>query len=235
MIGTEVAVFPELFTTGYNIGDRVHQLAEPIDGSSITQLREIAQSSGVALICGFAERMDQSIYNSAVAISSNGDLLAHHQKVFLFGEQERSVFTAGTGFSVFQIGNHQCALSICYDIEFPEAVRDVARRGAQILFNPTANMTPYFNVPTTMVRARALENGIAIVYANLCGVEAHQEYTGLSAIIGPDGKDLARAGSQQTILIADLSTALQQTHQSTLVQQLEDIDLWKMRQQTQEH
>lgn len=227
LIDTDVAVFPELFITGYNLGDRVHQLAETIDGESISQLKEIASKLGIVIICGFVERMNNSLYNSAVAISANGELLSHHRKVFLFGEQEKSVFTAGEGFRTFTLAGYQCALSICYDVEFPEAVRDMAQRGAQILFNPTANMTPYFDVPTTLVRARALENGVAIVYANLCGKEVDQEYTGLSGIVAPDGCDLARAGSHPTILIADLSTSIKQAQRSPFTQQLKDIKSWK--------
>ncbi len=85
-------------------------------------------------------------------------------------------------------------MAICYDIEFPEFARELKRRGADVIVVPTANMEPYFEVPNTFIRARALENGIFVVYANYCGTEGDLKYTGLSGVTGPDGIDLARAG-----------------------------------------
>ncbi len=93
-------------------------------------------------------------------------------------------------------------MTICYDIEFPESVRALARQEVKIVFNPTANMLPYVEVPKTLARARALENGVSVVYANLSGEENGLEYTGLSAIIGPDGLDLARAGKGPATIMA---------------------------------
>jgi predicted amidohydrolase len=78
--------------------------------------------------------------------------------------------------------------------------------GAEIIVAPTANMAPYFEVPQTFVRARALENGVYVVYANLCGSDDELLYTGLSGITGPDGLDIARAGQRgEALLIAELT------------------------------
>lgn len=80
----------------------------------------------------------------------------------------------------------------------------LARQGVEIVFNPTANMEPYFEEPKTLARARALENGVFVIYANLSGEENGLQYTGLSAIIGPDGLDLARAGKKAATIMADI-------------------------------
>lgn len=227
--GVDISVFPELFTTGYNVGNRVRDLAEPIEGPTMTALCEIAIRTGVAIVTGFIESVGDKVYNSAVAISAKGELVGHHRKVFLFGDTEKSIFWAGDKFVSFELAGHRCALSICYDIEFPEAVREIARQKVEILFNPTANMIPYNNVPTTLARARALENGMVVIYANLCGEEAEQQYTGLSAIIAPDGRDLARAGVNSAILIADLQPALEQNRRAPLSTQLNDLAPWLAR------
>jgi 5-aminopentanamidase len=55
-------------------------------------------------------------------------------------------------------------------------------------------MLPYIEVATTLVRARALENGVAIAYANQIGKDQGLTYTGQSYLVGPDGRDIRRAG-----------------------------------------
>jgi 5-aminopentanamidase len=222
--GLDVAVFPELFLTGYNIGEKVNDLAEEVGGMSVSRLREIAADNGVAIVTGFAERRGTELFNSAIAISAQGQIRGHHNKVFLFGAREKQAYSAGSSFPVFELAGRACGLAICYDIEFPEVTRDLKKRGAEVVFVPTANMEPYFEVPTTLVRARALESGIAIVYANLSGTESNQTYTGLSAVVLPDGKDLARAGRDSCVLICDLEPGLTRNANRPSSRQVQDLD-----------
>ena len=84
---------------------------------------------------------------------------------------------------------------------------------------------PHFDVLTTLVRARALENGLVVVYANLCGVEDDLEYTGQSVIVAPDGKDLARAGQDSAILMADDASSLARNRSKPTSNQLTDLQL----------
>lgn len=223
LLKIDVAVFPELFMTGYNIGDQVEVLAEEIDGPLVSGLQKIAIKCGVAIITGFAERRGKELYNSAIVIDTYGQIIAHHHKVFLFGAREKHTYRAGTEFPVFKLAGRSCGLAICYDIEFPEVTRHLKRRGAEIVFVPTANMEPYFEVPTTLVRARALENGVAIVYANMCGMEGQQRYTGLSGVAMPDGKDLVRAGHDSCVLICDIEPGLTRNEQLPYSRQLDDL------------
>jgi predicted amidohydrolase len=54
-----------------------------------------------------------------------------------------------------------------------------------------------------MIRARALENGVFIAYSDLCGADGLYRYQGMSAIVGPNGEDLARGGPEPCLLIVD--------------------------------
>jgi len=219
-LAVDVLVFPELFVTGYNIGEQIRGLAQPLDGEVCLTLQRIAAEQSVAIVIGFPERDGGNIFNSAIAINRDGNIVGHHRKVFLFGDQEKALFTAGECFSIFELDGYQCGISICYDIEFPESTRDMAKQGAEVVFNPTANMSPYTAVPKTLARARALENGVAVVYANLCGTEADLHYTGLSAIISSEGIDLARAGDLPAILVSELPKQIKKERLST---QLADL------------
>lgn len=223
-LNVDVVVFPELFLSGYNLGPALGNLAIPSDGDVIAKLRAVAKSNHVAIIVGFPEQLGDAIFNTAIVISRDGDVAAIHRKVFLFGNTEKQQFQRGDNFPVFVLAGRICGLSICYDIEFPEVSRSFKKRGAEIIFVPTANMVPYYNVPTTLVRARALENSLVVVYVNLTGTEGNQTYTGQSCIIAPDGNDIVRAGSDPAILVADVGPAIARNVERPFSTQLEDLN-----------
>ena len=207
-MSADVLVLPELFLTGYNIGRAVHELAESRDGPSLAAIRQTAQQSACALCVGFPEREGDKVFNSAALIDSRGEQICVYRKSHLFGEQEAALFSRGEELAVVKLAGQHVGVAICYDIEFPEVGRELKRRGVEAVLVPTANMTPYTEVPTTLVRARALENAMTIAYANHCGSENGMQFTGLSCITGPDGLDLARAGvNTEVLLVAELPVA----------------------------
>ena len=132
-------------------------------------------------------------------------MITSYRKTHLYGDVDRAQFVAGDALSeVFDFCGLRCALAICFDIEFPELARSLARRGAEVLLVPTANMHPYTGVATRLVPARAHENGLAIGYANFTGPDGMFDYCGLSCIVGPDGEDLARAGDATGLVLGNI-------------------------------
>lgn len=219
----ELLVLPELFLTGYKVGARVRELAEPIGGPLLQEISEIARSSACAIVVGFPERDGNEIFNSSALFDDQGALIAVYRKIHLFGPAEKALFSAGRELVTARLKNRTIGMAICYDIEFPEVARGLKKLAADIIVAPTANMAPYFEVPQTFVRARALENGIFVVYANLCGSDDELQYTGLSGITGPDGLDIARAGQRgEALLIAELTFDYPSASLST---QTEDLRL----------
>ncbi|TVQ37860.1 MAG: hypothetical protein EA356_03705 [Geminicoccaceae bacterium] len=202
--GSDVVVFPELFTTGYALGQRLQALAEPADGPTARALQDLAATAGVALVTGFCERSEQGLHNAALAIDRCGTSRGCYRKIQLFGDDEASLFEAGDALPLVSLAGHRVGLLVCYDVEFAEWPRQLVDAGAEAILVPTAQMAPFDHVARTLVRARALENAVPVVYANYCGREAHLDYVGLSAIVGADGKDLARAGPRgEALLLAD--------------------------------
>lgn len=207
--GAALIVFPELFLTGYNIGrPSLWSLAEPLDGQSVAAIAEIAKSNAIGIIFGMPERDGARVFNAAVAMDASGAVVGRYRKIHLFGAEEAATFSAGETVCVVAIDRWSVGLAICYDIEFPEMARAFVRSGADLIAVPTANMEPYREVPTTLVRARALENGVGVLYANLAGQEGSLTYTGMSCIVGPDGRDLARAGMEGQALLCCSAAAV---------------------------
>jgi predicted amidohydrolase len=200
-------VCPELFLTGYNIGpEAVHHLAEAAEGPSAGRVAAIARASGVAILYGYPERAaDGCVFNAAQLLERDGRRLLNYRKCHLFGELDRAMFAAGEGVvAVAEIDGLRLGVLICYDVEFPEAVRLQVLAGADLVAVPTALMQPYDIVARTIVPARAYESQVYLAYANHCGREGGLTYCGLSCVVGPAGADLARAGWGEELIVAEI-------------------------------
>ena len=202
--GADVLVTPEMYLSGYAVGRPTlfaHESA--LDRGLWAQAAAIAAHHGIAILTGGPE---DGGYNTAALFDATGARVASYRKTHLFGDVDRAQFTPGDALSeVFEFGGLRCALAICFDVEFPEVARTLARRGAELLLVPTANMQPYTGVATRLVPARAQENGMALAYANFTGPDGTFDYCGLSCIVGPDGADLARAGEPTGLILADVN------------------------------
>ena len=202
--GSQLLICSEMFLSGYNIGDAVFDLAEPADGPALQSAAAIAREAGIALLYGYPERDEDLVYNSAILIDRNGSSLANYRKTHLYGPQENRLFQKGDAFVITELEGVKIGILICYDVEFPEAVRTLALAGASLVAVPTAIMQPFCRTCQLLVPARAYENQIFVAYANRCGKEDELTYCGLSCIVGPDGKDRMRAGVDEELLIADI-------------------------------
>ena len=204
--GALLLAAPEMFLTGYAIGDDIGRLAEPADGESADVIADIAGRHGLAIAYGYPERDGESVFNSAQMISAEGIRLANYRKTHLFGCFERDHFTPGEQPVVqAELGGLTVGLMICYDVEFPENVRAHALAGTDLLVVPTAQMHPFQFVAESMIPVRAFENQMYVAYVNRVGREGEFDFVGLSALAGPDGG--ARAGRGEELVFADADPA----------------------------
>ncbi len=202
----DLVVCPELFLSGYNVGDKIRQLAEPQGGPFALAAAALAKKHRTALIYGYPEQADAVIYNAAACIDRDGRIIAHHRKLRLPNAFEKSYFATGDAYTLFQLRGWSIAILVCYDVEFPEAVRACAARGAQLVVAPTALMSEWAFVARSMIPTRAFENRFFVAYANYCGREGSFEYLGESCFAGPDGRVIA-GGSTEALVTAELDPA----------------------------
>lgn len=218
---TDILVFPEGFLTGYYVTDTA---ACAIDlQTAVDELSNITSTSGITVISGFIEKFKNRIYNSAVATDHDGNTLCVYRKNCLFGAWEKASFTSGTEQPIFQFGDWRIGICICYDIEFPDVSRQLALSGAQLIITPTALMQPYGDTVFTLIAARAIENGVHVVYANRVGVERELKYVGGSRVVAPDGKILALAEPDEEIVF---NVVLSQGNDAELWDYLPDIQYY---------
>jgi 5-aminopentanamidase len=202
--GGQLIVFPELFLTGYFLGEQLVGLAEPLDGPSVQRLSELARRHQLLTICGWPEAAGEPRpYNSAVVIERDGSIIGRYRKTHLFG-REPEFFTAGDRLAAFDTSVGRIGVLICYDLEFPETARILALEGATVLLAPTANMDPYAAYQAVYTRARAMENGVFVATANTVGQLDRSHFFGESSVVGPGGEVLEVAGADERILLVSV-------------------------------
>jgi predicted amidohydrolase len=202
----DLVICPELFLSGYNVGDRIRELAEPQGGPFAQAASALAGKHRTALIYGYPERSGDVLYNAATCIDRDGRAIAHHRKMRLPNGFEKRHFAAGNCCSLFDLNGWRVAILVCYEAEFPETVRACAARGAQLVVAPTALKKEWAFVARSMIPTRAFENRFFVGYANYCGREGAFEYLGESCFAGPSGRVIA-GGSTEALVTADLDPA----------------------------
>jgi predicted amidohydrolase len=205
--GADLVVLPELVTTGYYMFDRFEELAEPVDGPTVTIIAELARRWDLLVVLGLAERgVDGRVYDTAVLVGPDGRIGAY-RKVHLW-DKERAAFAPGDDSPVLDVEGTigRLGVLVCYDLEFPETAELVTTGGARLLAVPAAigNCTLWKGT----LESRARDLGVPIVAANRLGLELDTRFCGHSMVMDADGKVLADAGDHPGLAMAEVELTL---------------------------
>lgn len=205
--GARLIVFPELFMCGYGDTERVRGLA--LSSAALEALLEpVARRIGVALCVGYAERAQDGIYNAALLVDASGRQCLNYRKMHLWETFETDTFRPGGLPAIAELDGIRIGILICFDLDFPVAMQDLARRGADLVLVPSATTMPYRIVPEAQVPVRAYENALFVAFCNRAASECEPGYAGASTVAAPDGSVLARAAlSRPDLVFADIDLA----------------------------
>ncbi len=225
----KLVVFPEfghaapIYETVAELADR---LAVPIPNEHTARYHQKARDLGVYVQTGSFLEVDTKypgcVFNTTCLIGPEG-LLYKYRKVHPWlpwevhasphdipGYAENPFPVADT-----EIGVLGCA--ICYDWLFPEAIRELALQGAEVLIRVSAYMDPWGATPpmdwwTVVNRCRALENTAFVVASNQGASAKHYppfSWPGGSMVVDYDGRILAQAdpGPGEKIVVAPVDIA----------------------------
>lgn len=200
--GVDLVVAPELATTGYDIdglAERGHELAEPLDGDSVDRMRRLAVRHGLTLVVGVLEHDDVgSLFDTVVTCTPDGGMVPY-RKTHVYPAEE-GLFTAGDELLTVPTPVGDVGPMICFDHAFPEVATTLALAGAQVIANPAAVPNGYEHLLELRSRARAQDNQVFVVAANLAG----DQFCGRSVVADPRGQVLASAGPEPTRLVVEL-------------------------------
>jgi predicted amidohydrolase len=154
-LGVDLCLLPEMFD-GNSPGE-----AEPLDGPSGSLLAYQARQWQMYVSGSFYEQRGDLVYNTAPLFGRDGSLLGAYRKMQLYDPEEDQGVTPGTELPVFRTDFGSVGIAICYDSWFPEIMRLLAYKGAELVLLPNAG---YF---TGLMPARAADNGVWIAVSSL--------------------------------------------------------------------
>ena len=137
-----VVVLPECLDLGWT-DPSARDLAQPIPGPYSDVLGRAARQNHIYVAAGLTERDGNQIYNAAVLISPEGDILLKHRKINVM-DIAQDLYTTGNGLGVAKTPLGTIGLNICAD-NFPNSLalgHSLARMGAQLLLSPSAWAMP---------------------------------------------------------------------------------------------
>jgi predicted amidohydrolase len=192
-IKADLLVLPELFATGYAFTSRAEAfaLAETADGETAGLMKQLSAGTGAVIVGGFIEREGDQIYNSAIMIYQ-GQVIGTYRKIHLFNREKLWFSPGNHPLEVFQVNGMKIGMMICFDWIFPEVMRTLTLKGAQIVAHPSNLVMPYCQ--SAMV-TRCLENRVFAVTSNRIGRETREDddfiFTGRSQITCVNGNVLS--------------------------------------------
>ncbi len=216
--GASILCCPEAILGGlaYNAEDRMEFAIAA--GDQLVSLLAPLASDRVTIILGFTELADGGrLYNSA-AVYERGVVTGIYRK--LHPAINRSVYSAGSSVPVFRVGDLTFGIVLCNDSNYDEPARRMAAQGATVLFVPTNNGLPQPRAHPGIVAeardadvARAVENSMWVVRADVAGCNDELVSYGSSGIVDPRGR-VVRSAHQlsEDLLVAEIDTEARSTH-----------------------
>jgi len=185
----DLIVFPELITSGYELGVRFTELAQRVPGPTVNLIAQRANEYGVFIAFGMVtkERVESVLYNSAILVGPDGELIDTYNKIHLRGE-ERMAFREGYKLPVSETEIGNIGMMIGYDLAFPEVARSLSLDGAEVLIVMANWEAAQIDEWKTYVRARSYENAVYVAAANRVGEDVTLSFGGESMIVGPRGQ-----------------------------------------------
>jgi formamidase len=195
-------VFPEQYLTGEHPFtsapvDWARTTPQPIPGPLTREIGRIARSAERWIVAGsILERDVDRVYNTAIAFSPSGRLVARYRKMFPWMPFE-GVSRGTEAPPVFSIpGVGKVGILICYDGWFPEMARSLALRGAEVIAHPTLTTTADRDEELVMARANAIANQLYVLNVNA----SVSIGGGRSIGVDPEGRILFEAGGGEELL-----------------------------------
>lgn len=211
--GSELVVLPELWSTAYDL-ENAAQHASPLANRAgergwFGKVASLARKHKVWLTGSLLEvQADGRFYNSMTIYGPDGRLRGIYRKIHLFRLMEEEIYLApGQNTTLLELPWGKTALTICYDLRFPELFRHYALQGAHLILVPAEWPHPRRAHWRTLLQARAIENQCFVAACNRVGNSKGTDFFGASAIIDPWGETLVEGGEQEMILTATVDPA----------------------------
>ena len=187
--GADIAVTIETVNCSLALGDVRYpfsEVYEGLDGPQVKRFSEAAKKHKMHIVAGLFLTIEGKTYNCAVLFDSKGEIVGVHKKVHLPAGEEINI-THGDRFEVFHTELGNIGMLVCWDMQFPEAVRELALGGADLICCPTLGWENIYGL------SRAYESSVTIAAAMVNWKHEYGGYCDPSCIVDNMGKIIAAA------------------------------------------
>jgi beta-ureidopropionase len=201
--GARLVAYPELsflpFLPQKPAGAGAADLAEPVPGPTTELFSKKARELGVVVVLNLFERDGGKTYDTSPVIDSSGEIVGKTRMVHVIEApcfHETGYYAPGDlGAGVFETSAGRIGVAICYDRHFPEYMRALAIKDAELVIVPQAGAVDEWpaGIFEAELQIAAFHNGYFTALANRVGAEECITFAGESFVAAPDGRVLARA------------------------------------------
>ena len=197
----DLIILPEMFTSGFTM--QPDNVAETMNGDSITWLRNIAKNKNCAITGSLVITENNKLYNRMVFVFPDGEI-QHYDKKHLFtlaGEDQ--IYTSGKEKVIVNYNEWKICLQVCYDLRFPVFSRNIENYDLLIYVASWPKVRT--NAWDILLKARAVENLSYTIGVNRIGTDNNNlDYIGHSQIIDELGNFIIEPTEIEGVFIADL-------------------------------
>lgn len=177
----DIIALTETFYTRKTLSS-LPEMCHPLDCEAISVIRKKAKEYNTYIAFSFHEKENGNFYNSGVLIDRNGEILGKCHKCHLTMSEYENGLTPGKEIKVFDTDIGKIGIAICWDIFYPECIREMQKQGVDIIINPTAGYL------YERINQRCQESGAYIVTSVSSSFE-------MSGIFNPSGEMIANAAA----------------------------------------
>lgn len=181
--------------------------AESIPGPTTETFSALARECGVVTVLNLLERAGDKTYDSSPVLDADGRLLGTTRMVHIMegpGFHEKGYYTPGNLIpSVYETRIGRVGVAICYDRHYPEYMRALALKGAELVVVPQAGAVGEWTegLFESELRVSAFQNGFFAALVNRVGKEEVNHFAGESFVVDPEGKVIARAPQDKDFIL----------------------------------
>ncbi len=205
--GAEILALPELWCSGYDLAAATRRGGWERD---FPELAELSRRHGIAILGGsLLEAQGERYSNCAVAFEA-GTERGRYRKQHLFKPllEHRYLVAGNERPRIFSLRGLRCAMTICYDLRFPEVFRPLAVAGVELIHVPAQWPRQRIHHWRALLVARAIESQCWIVGVNRRGWYADREFPGHSLVVDPRGEIVLDAGEEPGVRYAAIDRDL---------------------------
>ena len=194
----DLIIFPELSISGYPPEDLLlHSGFKRRINDALNSIKE--EVAGISALIGFPDYSDDSIYNACAVFRDKEEIVKYRKEALpnysVF--DEKRYFTSDEQPTVFELKGKKIGINICEDIWHKSAAMKAKESGAEIII--VINGSPYEkdgqSKRENIVKQRALQTDLPIVYLNMIGGQDELVFDGASFVMSKNGEIKYRATS----------------------------------------